>query len=100
MVGVPQELLLGPALWNELYDEVLDLLLTEVATSLAFADVLALVLEVEDIPQLTYRVNESLKWIMVWMERRDLESALQKSVAIVTSGNWTNPKETSQISSG
>lgn len=42
--GVPQGSVVSPILWNILYDEVLDLELTEGATWLAFADDLAVLI--------------------------------------------------------
>ncbi|KAJ3661018.1 hypothetical protein Zmor_005440 [Zophobas morio] len=45
--GVPQGSVLGPLLWNILYETIVNLKLTKGATSVAFADDLALVSEAD-----------------------------------------------------
>lgn len=85
--GVPQGSVLGPVLWNVLYDGVLDLPLTEGATSIAYADDLAVLVEAEDAPELVFRVNESLDRIKEWMEHKNLEIAPQKTEAILLKGS-------------
>lgn len=84
--GVPQGSVLGPTLWNVLYDGVLGLKLTEGATTIAFADDLALIVLAEDEEELVYRVNESLGRIDRWMQRNKLELAPQKTEAVIMKG--------------
>lgn len=84
--GVPQGSVLGPLLWNILYDQVLALRLTEGATSIAYADDLALMVEATDDRELEFRVNESLARINTWMDRTDLTIAPQKTKAIILKG--------------
>lgn len=84
--GVPQGSILGPTLWNVLYDGVLELKLTEGATTIAFADDLALIVLAEDEEELVYRVNESLRRIDGWMQRNKLELAPQKTESVIMKG--------------
>ncbi|XP_023310320.1 uncharacterized protein LOC108917090 [Anoplophora glabripennis] len=84
--GVPQGSVLGPLLWNILYDGVLRMELTEKAMSVGFADDLALVVTAANEDELLYGVNESLRRIKVWIEQHDLELAAQKTEAVIMKG--------------
>lgn len=84
--GVPQGSVLGPTLWNVLYDPVLDLDLTEGARSMAFADDLALMVEAQDAEELMYRVNESTRRVGVWMQYNGLDLAPHKTEAVIIKG--------------
>lgn len=86
MAGVPQGSILGPILCNLLYDGVLDLELTNGAVSLAYADDLAILIAADDIDELLFRVNESLRRIVVWMRAHSLEIAPQKTEVLVLKG--------------
>lgn len=65
---------LGPTLWNILYDEVLGFELTEEITCLTFADDLSVLIGADDPLPLVYRVNELLERI-AWMDYNNLELA-------------------------
>lgn len=84
--GVPQGSVLGPLLWNVLYDRVLATPLTEGATSVAYADDLAIMVEAADERELQHRVNESLVRINIWMTKNNLSLAPQKTEAIILKG--------------
>ncbi|GJQ69583.1 hypothetical protein Trydic_g290 [Trypoxylus dichotomus] len=64
IADVPQRSVLGPILWNILYDEVLELKLIEGATCLPYGDNRAALIGAKNSPQLVYRVNESLQRIV------------------------------------
>lgn len=85
--GVPQGSVLGPTLWNILYDGVLSLPLMEGVTTLAYADDLAVIVEAEDQRDLSFRTNESLERIVEWMDINDLQIAPTKTEAIVLRGS-------------
>lgn len=78
--------MLGPILWNVLYDEVLRLNLTEGVTAIGFADDLALVVLGEDEEELMHRADESLRCIDNWMRDHHLELAPQKTEAVILKG--------------
>lgn len=84
--GVPQGSVIGPTLWNVLYDGVLDLAWMRGVTAIAYADDLALMIEAEDIPDLVFKANESLEQIDEWMKRMELQLAPQKTEAVVLKG--------------
>lgn len=60
-VGVAQGSILEPTLWNILYDGVLRIELTQMATSIGFADDLALVVSADDEVDLMRHTNECLR---------------------------------------
>lgn len=84
--GVPQGSVLGPLLWNILYDQVLRLSLPEGVTSIAYADDLAIMAEAINEVELERQVNESLMLVSDWMVENGLSLAAQKTEAIVLRG--------------
>lgn len=84
--GVPQGSVLGPLLWNVLYDQVLTMPLTEGATSVAYADDLAIMVEATDERELQHRVSESIARVSGWMTKNNLTLAPQKTEAIILKG--------------
>ena len=61
--GVPQVSVLGPTLWNIVYDDVLRLLIPSGIRLLAYADDLALVAKATMSDELEQQVNEALERI-------------------------------------
>lgn len=84
--GVPQGSVLGPTLWNVLYDGILRIQLMEGVTTVAFADDLAVITEAADREELVYKTNESLYRIERWIEANKLQLAPQKSEVIILKG--------------
>lgn len=84
--GVPQGSVLGPTLWNILYDGVLRLHLMEGCNTVAYADDLALIVEADNSRDLMFKVNDSLDKIVAWMEHHDLQIAPSKSEAVILRG--------------
>lgn len=84
--GVPQGSVLGPILWNILYDDVLSLELSKDSKCIAFADDLALIVGAQTDNNLIERVNESLERISAWMGEHRLALAPQKTEAIILGG--------------
>lgn len=78
---VPQGLVLGPNLWNTMYDSVLRLLLSNGCTRVGFADDLRLLVVAK-----TEMTNRATDMIVQWMHSRSLDIAAIKTEAIVFSG--------------
>lgn len=84
--GVPQGSVLGPTLWNVLYDGVLDLQLTGDAMTVAFADDLALIVGAGDEETLVENTNKCLEAINKWMTSHNLILAPDKTEAVLLRG--------------
>lgn len=84
--GVPQGSVLGPILWNILYDGVLRLELTRDATCIGFADDLALLVGSNDEYALMQDANMCLTQISTWMSSHGLALAPNKTEAIIMKG--------------
>lgn len=77
--GVPQGSVVGPVLWNILYDGVLRLELREGAQLVGYADDLALVVTARKERELVEITNDSLRRISAWLEDSGLELATHKT---------------------
>lgn len=85
-MGVPQGSVLGPLLWNVLYDDLLRLRQEAGVTLIAFADDLAVLVESNSAEDLRWSGNEALRGIVRWVESNNMEIAPQKTEAIVLKG--------------
>lgn len=84
--GVPQGSILGPTLWNVLYDGVLETVLPGGAYTVAYADDLALVVADREAQGLVWKGNEAIEQIERWMTRNKLELAPQKTECVLLRG--------------
>lgn len=81
--GVPQGSVLGPFLWNVMYDGLLNMKLQEGAKLVGFADDIALVIS-QPIPELIEIVgNDCLGRCDRWLNKHGLELAAAKTEAIL-----------------
>lgn len=92
--GVPQRSVLGPTLWNVVYDQLLETPTGEGSQLLGFADDLTLIVTAKDLVTLENRTNTTLRTINEWMTRKGLEIAPQKTQAIVLSRRKSPPVPT------
>lgn len=84
--GVPQGSVLGPTLWNILYDGILRQDLGDKVRTICFADDLAVLVEAEDATFLSLRVNEALWRINRWLQHHKLDLAPEKTEAVILKG--------------
>lgn len=77
--GVPQGSILGPTLWNIMYDDLFDIDLPQEVTPIGFADDVALVITAKTEGLLMQRANTALQRVSDWMRSRHLELAPEKS---------------------
>jgi hypothetical protein len=81
--GVPQGSVLGPTLWNIMYDGVLRLELPRGAVAVGFADDLGLLITARRPEELEHIGNESTRRIGRWFEENGLELAAHKTEAVL-----------------
>lgn len=90
--GVPQGSVLGPTLWNILYDDVLSLQLGENSKLVAYADDIALIVHANDIEELNHLVAMAADRIGAWMKQNELRLAPEKTEAIILKGHGKKDK--------
>ncbi|KAL4135885.1 hypothetical protein QTP88_007467 [Uroleucon formosanum] len=81
--GVPQGSVLGPTLWNILYDGLLRIRFSASITPIAFADDIALVATAREAYTLENDLTRAAELALTWLEETGLKTALQKTEAMV-----------------
>jgi hypothetical protein len=81
--GVPQGSVLGPTLWNILYDGVMDLRMLEEITLICYADDLAVSVTGQTKREVIAKANATLHAINIWMRKNHLQMAPEKTEAII-----------------
>lgn len=84
--GVPQGSVLGPTLWNILYDGVLRIKFQQGVSVYGYADDLALVVTAKNEASLMIRANDAMDKINQWLEAKGLNLAPEKTEAVVMAG--------------
>lgn len=84
--GVPQGSLIGPTLWNLVYNSILDIDTPEDTTLIAYADDLAIVIRAGKEEELERKAENVLNQIECWMAEKQLQIAPEKSEMILLIG--------------
>ena len=84
--GVPQGSVLGPFLWNILYDGILRIKVPDGVQLIAFADDLAVVASAKTKEELVEIANNTIDHICEWTDDNELELAPEKTEVLFLAG--------------
>lgn len=84
--GVPQGSVLGPMLWNVMYDGLLRLDVPSEAKLIAFADDVAVAIVARELDDVEFIFHETMLGIQSWMSDMGLALAGQKTEAVLITG--------------
>lgn len=88
--GVPQGSILGPTLWNILYDGLLRLQMPHGVEIIAFADDVALVAKSDITSKVEELLEKAAENTLAWLEHAGLEVAIAKSETMLITRRRTN----------
>lgn len=81
--GVPQGSVLGPLLWNIMYDGLLKVILPREAKLVAYADDVAIVIAAKHLEEINYAFDTTYGKISQWMKSVNLKLAEHKTEAVL-----------------
>lgn len=87
--GVPQGSVLGPLLWNIMYDGLLRIALPSEVKLVAYADDVAVVIVAKHLEEINLAFDITFGRINVWMETMNLELAKHKTGAVLITSRKT-----------
>lgn len=84
--GVPQDSIIGPFMWNLVYDGLLKIRLRRDVLLVAFADDIGIIVIDEDLERMKITANETIKDMIEWYKSEGLELAPHKSETLLLTG--------------
>lgn len=84
--GIPQGSVIGPLLWNALFDELLTSTFPPGVHVAAYADDLAVIVTGSTTTILLDKLDKAITSIVNWMTKRGLELAVQKTEILLATG--------------
>lgn len=84
--GIPQGSVMGPLLWNIMYDPIFEIKYPDGVEAIGFADDLAATIVARTRDELRDRVNETMNSIHRWMEQNKLSIVPEKTGLVILYG--------------
>lgn len=82
--GVPQWSVLSPTLWNVFFDKIMNIILQDEVTMLAYADELAIVAKRKNVELLKMQLTNTIEDIQECLRNMKLELATKSEMVILT----------------
>lgn len=87
--GVPQGSILGPTLWNVVFDEITKIELADYCELVMYADDLGLLVSANNDRDMMLRGNLAMKRINEWVTKNNMKIATEKTTALIARGRRT-----------